>query len=195
VRRTSASPSTAERPRRRVTSRLGARSRPSARPCRRSTCGLLQGKGRCRESVASRFSASLPAHSARANSPTDSAITFCFMGWRRSSPPATDPEHRVRGRPHLAADFSLRRRHRPRRRAAVVLFLHRRILATATITSDITSALRLLLATKPTKSSSGTTIIVDQSRPAPWIGVTAEMYRRSPTSITRCPAPSTRKRS
>ena len=25
---------------------LGARSRPSARPCRRSTCGLLQGKGR-----------------------------------------------------------------------------------------------------------------------------------------------------
>src|SRR5205823_4988884 len=54
---------------------------------------------------------------------------------------------------------------------------------TATITSDIQSALRLLLATNPIKSSSGTTIIVDQLRPALVIGVTAEMYRWPPTSI------------
>ena len=46
--------------------------------------------------------------------------------------------------------------------------------ATATIANDIQSARRLLLATKPTKSFSGTTINVSQSRPAPVICVTAE---------------------
>ena len=44
---------------------------------------------------------------------------------------AGDPEHRVRARPHLAADLSLPRRGRARRRAAAVLFLHCRICAEA----------------------------------------------------------------
>ena len=67
--------------------------------------------------------------------------------------------------------------------------------ATATIASDIQSARRLLLATKPTNSFSGTTIRVNQSCPAPVIGVTAEMKVWPSTSIARCPVPSMRNRS